>query len=843
MRVIKAGKQIIKDFDSAQKRRIMNDLTLKNPKFMNAIKYSNTPKRYIQIDEYLTYYDLRATELLVPAGYKIPFEYFVEEDRRVENRANFDDINITLRKAQEDAYLSFLENPENGIIVMPTGTGKSIFGLYLAYALRQKTLIIVHKNDLVRGWNKDIDLCFGEDYERGLIKASNNRVEDITIATVQTLANRPQMLEDLKDHFGLVIVDECLVGDSFISTADGGFKQIENIDNDDNLIGGEVSNKFSRVSPETIKVKFYHGELEGSPTHPTFVLPYSKVNPKAKDTFKFEDLEVKPLKDIKKSDYVPILKKISHTQKYSWSKEQLSFVSLIIADGHIDKAKNSRRIKVNVSKDFDFYREVFYAGVKSFGNYEVKESLDCRDNLTLWVNSNKLKDILMNTFGIDKGKKGNTIKINEQIQYAPIESIKSFISTFYNCEGDISISKAGSVRANINSTSRAMMKGMSLLFRKFEILPTFKEIKSRRKNHNHTYRLCLGGKSFNDFSNKFDLLERKDTDLRNPNGFIGYDIGDYILSRVKSIEKSNEAKLVYDYTTSSHKFIANGALTHNCHHTPAKSYELVENFNSYYKVGLSATPERSDGLDEVMNFYFGDTAYNYDNYDYVHEDILPVKVVVKQSSVNYMPQVKWGDEIRDITAIPYKNRPNISNFEIDRAILADEDFVETMFNDVKEQYDLNRSCIVFFKQKQACEKFVELLKNRGLTKSQLYYGESEKDDEFYLNRAEEKDVLVTVSTYGKATEGTNVKSWEVAFLGSSVSNAKNVEQAVGRIRRAKKGKINPVLVFDYRHPKVYQVKKHGRKRDKRYRKLDFEIVKNDYTEKGKQRGLFSRGYK
>ena len=36
------------------------------------------------------------------------------------------------------------------------------------------------------------------------------------------------------------------------------------------------------------------------------------------------------------------------------------------------------------------------------------------------------------------------------------------------------------------------------------------------------------------------------------------------------------------------------------------------------------------------------------------------------------------------------------------------------------------------------------------------------------------EVLVTLGTLAKATEGTNVKAWEVLFLVSSINNEKNV---------------------------------------------------------------------
>ena len=115
-------------------------------------------------------------------------------------------------------------------------------------------------------------------------------------------------------------------------------------------------------------------------------------------------------------------------------------------------------------------------------------------------------------------------------------------------------------------------------------------------------------------------------------------------------------------------------------------------------------------------------------------------------------------------------------------------------------------------------------------------------------KAESRQALITLATYSIATEGTNVKAWEVAFLVSSINNEKNTEQAVGRVRRSKEGKINPVKVYDYSLPNVYSIgTKHYYTRNKRYKKLGFTI--HDITKKGtithaptKKKSMFSRGF-
>ena len=92
-----------------------------------------------------------------------------------------------------------------------------------------------------------------------------------------------------------------------------------------------------------------------------------------------------------------------------------------------------------------------------------------------------------------------------------------------------------------------------------------------------------------------------------------------------------------------------------------------------------------------------------------------------------------------------------------------------------------------------------------------------------MSRAESGQCTVTLATYSKATEGTNVKAWEVGFLVSSISSDKNIKQCIGRILRKKEGKLNPVRLYDYQFSDVYSYRKHFEARMKVYKEFKFPI--------------------
>lgn len=293
------------------------------------------------------------------------------------------------------------------------------------------------------------------------------------------------------------------------------------------------------------------------------------------------------------------------------------------------------------------------------------------------------------------------------------------------------------------------------------------------------------------------------------------------------------------------------------HHCPASSFEVVSNFRARYKLGLTATPERTDGLAHVMNLYFGDFCYRYEHEDN-DKDILPAKVIVRNNPLYFNPSCKahrrgektfykihdlacpedkkLTDDLKRLSEIPYESRPKVPFQVIDDFVV--RGIKEFVCNDIIKEHDKGHSCIVFFTQKEHCRLYYEYLSEFiSPDHMGLLYGDN-SDNDAVLEKAEKTRKFVTLTTYAKATEGTNVKQWEIEFLVSSINNEKNTEQAVGRIRRTKEGqKINPVLVYDYRTPRVYSVSSHGKTRDTRYRKLHFTF------EGEKFRGLFSRGYK
>lgn len=81
-------------------------------------------------------------------------------------------------------------------------------------------------------------------------------------------------------------------------------------------------------------------------------------------------------------------------------------------------------------------------------------------------------------------------------------------------------------------------------------------------------------------------------------------VDDEEVVRVKSIDEI-ESGTVYDFETESHKFIADGFYTHNCHHMPSPVWKRVSNIQSKARLGLTATPVRESGSSKEIYSLIG----------------------------------------------------------------------------------------------------------------------------------------------------------------------------------------------------------------------------------------------
>lgn len=171
-----------------------------------------------KLDDHITLYKwLDERTLILPRGFYLrltqglkwlDYELNIVNHMTNERALNLErEPNFTLRDYQRDA-LGDLEYYAQGIYQAPTGSGKTVAMLASIADLRQRSLVIVNKKELVQQWVDRSQEFLG--YTPGFIGDGKWDEKEFTIAMQQTLwAKRDEIDEEFWNKWGMVVLDEC----------------------------------------------------------------------------------------------------------------------------------------------------------------------------------------------------------------------------------------------------------------------------------------------------------------------------------------------------------------------------------------------------------------------------------------------------------------------------------------------------------------------------------------------------------------------------------------------------------------------------------------------------------
>lgn len=200
---------------------LIKELTFLNPEYKEAMKRG----RYIgNIPQYIKICTPTPNGIVIPRGYLQMVEDILIGkgflttivDNRILDKPIDIRSNIVLRSYQIPAKNSLLSHP-NGMLVAPAASGKTIIGLDIFATVKQKMLWLTHTNRLAKqvkekilGTENDAPAISGLDKDDiGMIGGGKREIGNkITIGMIQTLARNVELLMDISQKFGLVIIDE-----------------------------------------------------------------------------------------------------------------------------------------------------------------------------------------------------------------------------------------------------------------------------------------------------------------------------------------------------------------------------------------------------------------------------------------------------------------------------------------------------------------------------------------------------------------------------------------------------------------------------------------------------------
>jgi superfamily II DNA or RNA helicase len=241
------------------------------------------------------------------------------------------------------------------------------------------------------------------------------------------------------------------------------------------------------------------------------------------------------------------------------------------------------------------------------------------------------------------------------------------------------------------------------------------------------------------------------------------------------------------------------------HHLAAKSfYEVISKFPAKYRLAVSATPERADGLSEMVYACSGPV---------IHE--------IKQSQVpTIIPSLKVIQT--DFAPYTYEHMEVVKELVEDRA--RNQLIVDTIKKEAPGHYSLVLSDRV---------EHLEILKpmiTRALPhlKVEILTGALKKTERNeIMQRAKSKDIDILLATQ-LAREGLDIPHLDRLFMTYPKKSAATVQQEIGRIMRPAEGKTD-AIVFDFCDLKHDILKSQFYKRVKVYKKIGMTVRKEVFV--------------
>jgi superfamily II DNA or RNA helicase len=217
-----------------------------------------------------------------------------------------------------------------------------------------------------------------------------------------------------------------------------------------------------------------------------------------------------------------------------------------------------------------------------------------------------------------------------------------------------------------------------------------------------------------------------------------------------------------------------------CHHVPAPTVErAVRTLDARRWLGLTATPQRPDGLKEIMLMQCGPirhritrSASELDRRLHVHRTALTIDVSTDERA--------RGEVLAMINA----------------ALVDDDRRNDQICQDVLQAMAAGRNCLVLSSRTEHVDALADRLRGLGLEPLILYGSLKPKERQVVHDRLAEDGQQLLVATDRYIGEGFDGPSLDTLFLTFPISARQRITQYVGRILRDHPGKA-VAEVHDY----------------------------------------------
>lgn len=237
-------------------------------------------------------------------------------------------------------------------------------------------------------------------------------------------------------------------------------------------------------------------------------------------------------------------------------------------------------------------------------------------------------------------------------------------------------------------------------------------------------------------------------------------------------------------------------------------YKVLSHLAARHKIGLTATPERSDGLIRATFALIGGIAYEVPEQD-VADKVMRVSIRPVSTETTITEDCLYEDGTINFTAL-------IGHLCED----------ETRNKLIASHIEQNRehSCLILSDRLQQLETIMTMLPDEMRKKAVYINGKMNSKAQKELREAAieqmrtgEKQYLF--ASYSLAKEGLDIQRLDRLFLASPVKYSAIVTQSVGRVARTFDGKEQPI-VYDFVDSQIGFCKRAYTERKKHYRRMN-----------------------
>ena len=250
-----------------------------------------------------------------------------------------------------------------------------------------------------------------------------------------------------------------------------------------------------------------------------------------------------------------------------------------------------------------------------------------------------------------------------------------------------------------------------------------------------------------------------------------------------------------------------------CHHLPAFSFEAaVRHAPARHFLGLTATPYRRDGLQEIVTMQCGPIRHRIASSEGPAGEV-SLELIVRETRLAFA----------DAAEQPIQ--------EVFRLLVEDERRIALVCNDVLAALAEGRRCLVLSQWKQHCHALAERLQSRDISPLILEGGLGKRARAALLDQIEKTptdEPLVVIATGQYLGEGFDCPQLDTLFLTFPISFKGRLVQYTGRLMRAHEGKAT-VRVYDYADIRVPVLRAMHARRLATYKTLGFTREQQNLT--------------